>query len=71
MELVRWPEAGSLAPQYDGKCSFYFNCYFFRTTPTNQDLRHKAVYFQSRCVTELLIMEIWVFFSDLLTGTVA
>ena len=22
-------------PQYDGKCSFYFNCYFFHTTPTN------------------------------------
>ena len=32
-------------PQYDGKCSFYFNCYFFGTTPTNQDLRQKAVYF--------------------------
>ena len=35
-------------PQYDGKCSFYFNCYFFRTTPTNRDLRQKAVYFPSR-----------------------
>ena len=35
-------------PQYDGKCSFYFNCYFFRTTPTNRDLREKAVYFPSR-----------------------
>ena len=32
-------------PQYDGKCSFYFKCYFFRTTPTNWDLREKAVYF--------------------------
>ena len=32
-------------PQYDGKCSLYFNCYFSRTTPTNQDLRQKAVYF--------------------------
>ena len=31
--------------QYDGKFSFYFNCYFFHTTPTNQDLRQKAVYF--------------------------
>ena len=34
--------------QYDGKCSFYFNSYFFRTTPTNRDLRQKAVYFPSR-----------------------
>ena len=33
-------------PQYDGKCCFYFN-YFFHTTPTNQDLREKAVYFPS------------------------
>ena len=32
-------------PQHDGKCSFYFNCYFFHTTPTNRDLRQKAVYF--------------------------
>ena len=32
-------------PQYDGKCSFYFKCYFFRVTPTNRDLREKAVYF--------------------------
>ena len=32
-------------PQYDGKCSFYFNCYFFRMTPTNRDRRQKAVYF--------------------------
>ena len=32
-------------PQYDGKWSFYVNCYFFRTTPTNRDLREKAVYF--------------------------
>ena len=31
--------------QYGGKCSFYFNCYFFHTTPTNRDLREKAVYF--------------------------
>ena len=22
-------------PQYDEKCSFYFKCYFFRTTQTN------------------------------------
>ena len=35
-------------PQYDGKCSFYLNCYFFRTSPTNQDLREKAVYFPPR-----------------------
>ena len=35
-------------PQYDGKCSFYFNCYFFRKTPTNRDLREKAVYFPPR-----------------------
>ena len=34
--------------QYDGKCSFYFNCYFFRTPPTNRDLRQKAVYFPAR-----------------------
>ena len=33
-------------PQYDGKCSFYFNCHFFRTPPTNRDLRQKAVYFK-------------------------
>ena len=38
-------------PQYDGKCSFYLNCYFFHTSPTNRDLRDKAVYFPSRhCV---------------------
>ena len=36
-------------PQYDGKCSFYLNCYFFRTSPTNRDLREKAVYFPPRC----------------------
>ena len=35
-------------PQYDRKCSFYFNCYFFCTTPTNQNLRQKAVYFSAR-----------------------
>ena len=34
--------------QYDGKCSFYLNCYFFRTSPTNRDLREKAVYFPPR-----------------------
>ena len=34
-------------PQYDGKCSFYFN-YFFRTPPANRDVRQKAVYFLSR-----------------------
>ena len=40
---------------YDGKCSFYFNSYFFRTTPTNRDLREKAVYFppwMSLCLFE-------------------
>ena len=36
-------------PQYDGKCSFYLNCYFFRTSPTNRDLREKAVYFPRLC----------------------
>ena len=35
-------------PQHDGKCSFYFNSYFFRTTPTHRDLRQKAVYFPPR-----------------------
>ena len=35
-------------PQYDGKCSFYLNCYFFRTSPTNRDLTEKAVYFPPR-----------------------
>ena len=35
-------------PQYDGKCSFYLNCYFFRTSPTNRYLREKAVYFPPR-----------------------
>ena len=35
-------------PQYDGKCSFYLNCYFFHTSPTNRDLREKAVYFPPR-----------------------
>ena len=35
-------------PQYDGKCSFYSNCYFFRTSPINRDLREKAVYFPPR-----------------------
>ena len=28
--------------------AFYFNCYFFCTTPTNRDLRQKAVYFPAR-----------------------
>ena len=37
-----------LCPQYEGKCSFYLNCYFFCTSPTNQDLREKAVYFPPR-----------------------
>ena len=32
-------------PQYDGKCPFYLNCYFLRTSPKNRDLREKAVYF--------------------------
>ena len=35
-------------PQYEGKCSFYFNYYFFCTTPTNRDLRQKAVCFPAR-----------------------
>ena len=34
-------------PLYDRKCSFYFN-YSFRTTPTNLDLKQKAVYFPAR-----------------------
>ena len=38
-------------PQYDWKCSLYFKCYFFRTTPTNRDLREKAVYFPPRVAT--------------------
>ena len=49
--LRRWLEAAMgcwWGPQYYGKCPFYFNCSFFRTTPTNQDLREKAVYFPSR-----------------------
>ena len=37
--------ASPARPQYDEKCSFYFNCSFFLTTPTNRDLRQKAVYF--------------------------
>ena len=37
------------SPQYDGKCPFYFD-YFFRTTPTNRDLRQKDVYFPARPV---------------------
>ena len=48
--LRRWLEAATgswWGPQYDGKCSFYFNFYFFRTTPTNWDLREKAIYFPS------------------------
>ena len=35
--------------QYDGKCSFYLNCSFFRISPTNRDLREKAVYFPPWC----------------------
>ena len=35
-------------PQYNRKCSFYFNCYFSHTTSTNRDLRQKAVYFPPR-----------------------
>ena len=30
-------------PQFDRKCFFYFNYYFFHTTPTNRDLRQQAV----------------------------
>ena len=40
-------------PQYDGKCSFDFNCSFLRTTPTNRDLRQKAVYFPARLARTL------------------
>ena len=49
--LWRWLEAAMgcrRGLQYDGKCSFYLNCYFFRTSPTNRDLREKAVYFPPR-----------------------
>ena len=49
--LQRWLEAEMgcrRGPQYDGKCSFYLNCYFFRTSPINRDLREKAVYFPPR-----------------------
>ena len=52
-------------PQDDGKCSFYFKCYFFRTTPTNRDLREKAVYFppQARslcCLSMLFFLLHWL-----------
>ena len=46
--LRRWLEAVAdcwWGQQHDAKCSFYFKCYFFRTTPTNRDLREKAVYY--------------------------
>ena len=49
--LRRWLEAATgcrQGPQYDGKCSFYLHCYFFRTSQTNRDLREKAVYFPPR-----------------------
>ena len=52
-KLRRQLEAAATAGScdgYDGKCSFYFNCSFFRTTPTNRDLREKAVYFPPRLV---------------------
>ena len=42
-------------PQYDRNSSFYFN-YFFSTTPTNLDLRQKAVYFPARVY---IIPEAW------------
>ena len=42
-------------PQYDGKCYFYFKCYFFRTTPTNRDLREKSVYFPPRTGVTLFL----------------
>ena len=41
-------------PQYDRKCFFYFNYYFFCTTPTNQDIRQKAVHFPARLPDSLL-----------------
>ena len=47
-------------PQYDEKCSFYFNCYFFCTPPTNQDLRQKAVYFTSR-IDARMLQDVWRF----------
>ena len=41
------------------KMLFLFNCYFFRTTPTNRDLREKAVYFPPRWLpmSRLIIRE--------------
>ena len=45
-------------PQYDEKCSFYFKCYFFRITPTNWDLREKAVYFRPwTVIIEVVLIE--------------
>ena len=44
--------------QYDGKCSFYLNCYFFRTSPTNRDLREKAVYFPPLAHLALIVVYI-------------
>ena len=46
-------------PQYDGKCSFYLNCYFFHTSPTNRDLREKAVYFPPRLLTPFRMETSW------------
>ena len=65
--LQRWLEAAAdcwRGPQYGGKCSFYFKCYFFRTTPANRDLREKAVYFPPRwrITTKILVKYnlIWI-----------
>ena len=55
--LRRWLEAATgcwRGLQYDGKCFFYLNCYFFRTSPTNRDLREKAVYFPPRICTSTI-----------------
>ena len=43
-------------PQYDGKCSFYFN-YFFCTTPINWNLRQKAIYFPAQANVILFIKQ--------------
>ena len=48
LEAARLLEAATgcwRGPQCDGKCSFYFKCHFFHTTPTNRDFGQKAVYF--------------------------
>ena len=50
--ILNWRFAAAAAtgcqrgPQYDGKCSFYFNCYFFRTTPKKKISERKPFIFQ-------------------------